>query len=232
VPEMRQAATRFGPIPSVIHYPMPGGESLPENIASWKLDTQRSALLIHDMQRYFLRPLAEGGAPYGELVDNIAALRAMCVRTGVPVAYTAQPGGMTDSERGLLQPVWGMGMTKNPEDRGIIAELAPGQGDVVFTKWRYSAFFASDLAAWLENHRRDQLIVCGVYAHVGVLMTACDAYSRDIETFLVADGVADFTRDDHDVTLSYAAARCAMVRTTAELLAEAPLRAADGCAEN
>lgn len=224
---------RFSPIPQVIRYPMPSRERLPVNIAGWELDTRRAALLIHDMQRYFLRPLAAGGSPYRELIDNIAALRAMCIRAGVPVSYTAQPGGMTDAERGLLQPFWGRGMSKNPEDREIIAELAPRQGDAVFTKWRYSAFFASDLAAWLAEHGRNQLIVCGVYAHVGILMTACDAYSRDIQTFLVADAIADFCRDDHDMTLDYAAARCAMVRTTADLLAvTAPLPVAHRCAEH
>ncbi|MBB5912157.1 bifunctional isochorismate lyase/aryl carrier protein [Nocardia transvalensis] len=209
----------FGGIPDVISYDIPSPDELPENIVDWTVDSRRSALLIHDMQNYFLRPLRAGGSPYAELVTNIGLLRAACRHAGVPVAYTAQPGGMTRTERGLLRDVWGDGMTTDETDRAVLTELTPGPGDRVFTKWRYSAFHASGLLEHLRELGRDQLIVCGVYAHVGVLVTACESYSHDIETFLAADAVADFTAEDHRMTLAYAAARCAMVRTTADLVA-------------
>lgn len=216
---MSDTAVRFGAIPPVISYSMPAGRQLPANTAQWRLDADRAALLIHDMQHYFLRPLAAGGSPYRELVDNIVALRATCDRRGIPVAYTAQPGGMSEPERGLLRQFWGQGMSKRAEDRDVPIELRPRPQDAVFTKWRYSAFFASNLASWLSERGRDQLVVCGVYAHVGILMTTSDAYARDIETFLVSDAVADFSLQDHQMTLDYAAARCAMVCDTTELLA-------------
>jgi hypothetical protein len=39
--------------------------------------------------------------------------------------------------------------------------------------------------------------VCGVFAHIGCLLTAADAFSLDFETFLLADAVADFSLSDH-----------------------------------
>ncbi|KAA0020129.1 isochorismatase family protein [Antrihabitans cavernicola] len=209
----------FGGIPSAISYQMPTPNELPHNVADWTLEPSRAVLLIHDMQNYFLRPLLAGGSPYAELVANIAHLRAECLRAGVAVAYTAQPGGMTPTERGLLRDLWGAGMTTDETDRAVVSELTPGPDDLVFTKWRYSAFHESALLQELRERGRDQLIITGVYAHVGVLVTACESYSRDIETFLAADAVADFSRSDHSMTLDYAAARCAMVRTTADLVA-------------
>ena len=69
-----------------------------------------------------------------------------------------------------------------------------------------------------RHSRRDQLIICGVYAHVGVLATAIDAFTHDIQPFLVADALADFTLEHHRMALDYAAQRCAVVSTTGELL--------------
>ncbi|MFB4193321.1 isochorismatase family protein [Streptomyces carpaticus] len=210
-------------IPPIDVYPLPSADDLPGNTAGWSADPDRAVLLVHDMQRYFLRPLP---APLRDpLVRNAARLRERAVATGMPVAYTAQPGGMTDEQRGLLRDFWGPGMRGEPSDREVDEPLAPGPGDRVFTKWRYSAFFRSGLLEWMREQNRDQLVVCGVYAHVGVLMTAVDAFSHDIRPFLVADAVADFSAEYHRLAVEYAAQRCAVVTTTDIVLAQ--LGAAD-----
>ncbi|NYH79979.1 isochorismate hydrolase [Actinopolyspora biskrensis] len=190
------------------------------NTARWKPDPDRAVLLVHDMQEYFLKPFPEEREPGGNLVDNAVALRRRCADLGVPVAYTAQPGDMTTEQRGLLRDFWGRGMRAEPGDRELVARLSPGGSDWVLTKWRYSAFFATDLLARLRESGRDQLILCGVYAHVGVLVTALDAFTNDVQPFLVADAVADFSADHHRMALEYAAGRCAVVTTTASVVAE------------
>jgi bifunctional isochorismate lyase/aryl carrier protein len=199
---------------------MPTQDDLPVNTASWTLDPARAVLLVHDMQHYFLRPFAAEHSPRRELVTNAAALRHTCARLGVPVAYTAQPGDMTDQQRGLLKDFWGPGMTAGPRDREVLEELAPAAGDTVLTKWRPSAFFRTGLLDLLRTTGRDQLIVCGVYAHVGILMTTGEACAHDIQTFVVADAVADFTAADHRMTLRYVAARCGMALPTETVLAQ------------
>ena len=201
-------------IPHIEPYPMPRGEELPGNRVPWTLDPGRSVLLIHDMQRYFLRFFPPGRPPVVDLVDNVRRLRGACAKLDVPVVYTAQPGAMSDDERGLLKDLWGPGMSADPDDRSIVDELAPTAGDQVFTKWRYSAFHRTGLHDLLTRHGRDQLLVCGVFAHVGCLVTACEAFTNDIEAFLVADGMADFTAEYHRLALRYAAERCAMTPTT------------------
>nr|AHE14508.1 phenazine biosynthesis protein PhzD [uncultured bacterium] len=199
-------------------YPMPAAADLPVNIADWRPDPRRAVLLVHDMQNYFLRPFEAASSPRRELVGNVARLRARCAELGVPVAYTAQPGNMTAQQRGLLADFWGPGMRVTPEDREIVKPVAPVPGDWQLTKWRYSAFFASDLQERMRAHGRDQLVLCGIYAHIGVLMTAVDAFSRDIETFLAADAVADFSAERHRLAVEYAASNCAVVLLTGQLL--------------
>lgn len=204
-------------IPTIPGYPLPAAGGLPDNTARWVPDPTRAVLLIHDMQRYFVAPFADQvRAP---LVANVALLRSRAVELGIPVAYTAQPGGMSDTDRGLLKDFWGAGMRTTPADREIVPELTPSTEDWRLTKWRYSAFFRSDLLDRMRAAGRDQLVVCGVYAHVGVLMTAVESFTHDIETFLIADAVADFTEQDHRMTLDYAAGRCAVVMTAKETFA-------------
>jgi 3-deoxy-7-phosphoheptulonate synthase len=203
-------------IPSIAPYPLPTAADLPGNIAQWTVDADRAVLLIHDMQRYFLRPFPE--TVRKQLVGNTVLLRDRCRELGVPVAYTAQPGGMTDEQRGLLKDFWGAGMRVDPVDREIVEPLAPDSSDWMLTKWRYSAFFRSDLLERMRAQGRDQLIVCGVYAHVGVLMSAVEAFTNDIQTFMVADAIADFSEKYHRLALEYAAQRCAVVVTAKEVL--------------
>ncbi|WP_333767823.1 isochorismatase family protein [Streptomyces sp. IBSBF 2435] len=205
-------------IPAIEPYPMPTEGDLPANTASWSVDPSRAALLVHDMQYYFLRPFPAGRSPVDALVRNAVRLRQTCARLGIPVAYTAQPGDMTEQQRGLLKDFWGPGMTAGPRDRAVVDELAPAADDTVFTKWRPSAFFRTSLLDLLRDTGRDQLIVCGVYAHVGILMTTGEAYAHDIQTFVVADAVADFTLADHRMTLEYVATRCGMALRTDTVL--------------
>lgn len=207
-------------IPPIEPYPMPTEGELPENTVSWPVDPRRAVLLLHDMQEFFLKPFPRGEAPGDALVSNAALLRERCVELGVPIAYTAQPGGMTPEQRGLLKDFWGPGMKPTPEHRKVVEPLEPGPGDWTFTKWRYSAFFKSDLLERMRFHRRDQLIVCGVYAHVGVLMTAVEAFTNDIKPFVVADAVADFSADYHRLALDYAAQRAARVVSAKTVLSE------------
>jgi len=205
-------------MPSIAPYDMPAEHELPAGPAAWRPDARRAVLLIHDMQRYFVDCFPPERSPVRELLANVDALRDAAAARGIPVRYTAQPGRMSRAERGLLHDVWGPGMTDDPGSRGIVAELAPRPADTVVTKYRYSAFHRTGLAADLAALGRDQLIVCGVFAHLGCLLTACDAYAHDIQPFLVADAVADFTEADHRMALDFAARSCAVPLTTGRLL--------------
>jgi trans-2,3-dihydro-3-hydroxyanthranilic acid synthase len=204
-------------IPAIEPYQIPVAADLPPSTARWAPDPSRAVLLIHDMQRYFVKPLP--GPVRDELVENIALLRDRSAMFGVPVGYTAQPGDMSDQQRGLLKDFWGSGMRSAPADRLVVGELTPEPGDWTFRKLRYSAFFRSGLLERIRESGRDQLIVCGIYAHVGVLATAIEAFSNDLETFLVADAVADFNARYHEMALRYAAERCAVVLTAKEVFA-------------
>ncbi|MFF7604116.1 isochorismatase family protein [Streptomyces parvulus] len=207
-------------LPAIAPYPLPTADELPANRVDWTVDPGRAVLLVHDLQQHFLRAYPSGEQPLTGMLENAARVIAACRRAGVPVVYSAQRGGQTPEERGLQLDFWGPGVADDPAALATPEEVAPAEGDLSVTKWKYSAFVRTELARLMRERGRDQLIVVGVYAHIGVLMSAADAWQRDLRAFVVADAVADFSRAEHDMALRWAAGRCAVVTTTDALLEE------------
>ena len=195
-----------------------------QNRVNWRVDPARAALLVHDMQRYFVRAfeLERDGQPLPDAqiniaIANIRRLLDAAHAANIPVYYTAQPPRQNPADRRLLTDFWGDGL-QDDENAQILDELAPTEADTVLTKWRYSAFVRSPLEEQLKDLGRDQLIIGGIYAHIGCLTTALEAFMRDIQPFMVADAFADFTEKEHRMACEYASGRCARVLNTAEVL--------------
>ncbi len=207
-------------IPSISSYPLPALDALPANRVQWHVDAKRAVLLVHDMQDYFLRFYGADSELLTTLIANISRLRAWADAAGVPVVYTAQPVEQSIAERALLNDMWGPGLTTaDPALQQVTAALAPAPGDTVLVKWRYSAFQRSNLQELMRGWGRDQLLITGVYAHIGCMTTALDAFMRDIQAFMVADAVADFSEREHRMALDYVTGRCGAVVATATVLA-------------
>ncbi|WP_433528277.1 isochorismatase family protein [Micromonospora sp. CA-263727] len=202
-------------LPAPGDYAPPAESELPTSRARWTLASGRAALLVHDMQEYFARVYRPGSVALESAVSATASLLRVARQHGVPVVYTAQPGDQDPAGRGLQADLWGPGLRAVPADTQILPQLAPQPGDRVLTKHRYSAFARTDLAQWLRERGRDQLVVTGIYAQFGVLATALDAFCRDIAPFVVADAVAAFDRSGHLRALRQAADSCAVVTTAA-----------------
>lgn len=200
-------------IPAISPYPLPGRDEVPANRVDWALDASRCVLLIHDMQKYFIDAYRRDAEPLATVVPNIVRLRESCVAAGVPVVYTMQPGDQHPSRRGILADFWGAGLSTG-RDTEVIDELTPAASDIQVTKWRYSAFQRTDFRQLLAHYGRDQLIVTGVYAHMGCMLSAADAFMSDVAPFMVSDATADFSRDEHLMALTYVAKRVGRVETT------------------
>ncbi|MFJ6782643.1 isochorismatase family protein [Streptomyces yangpuensis] len=183
---------------NVTPYPMPEEGALPPSSEAWSIDPDRAALLVLGMQPQFLRAFPATAAPGGELLANTVALRREARARRIPVVFGHAPGA-------------GPG----PDDA-----LAPERGDHVITYVRENAFLRSHLRRVLALTGRDQLLLCGLFAAGGVLLTAADARMHGIQPFMAADAVADTGPEDHALALRWTAARWGVVRSTRTLIQE------------
>ncbi|MEU9372654.1 isochorismatase family protein [Streptomyces sp. NPDC048255] len=206
------------PLPRIEPYELPDARCLTLNRVGWAPDPTRTALLVHDMQNYFLRPFTPPG-PLPAVTANVRRLLTACRTARIPVLYTTQPPRQSLATRGLLSDFWGPGLGGRPDDDRIAGPLAPADGDTVITKHRYSAFHGTGLRALLEEQGRDHILITGVYAHLGCMLTATDAFANGIRPFLIADATADFDHERHWQALRYVGQSCGMATLTDDVLA-------------
>ncbi|WP_404971744.1 isochorismatase family protein [Vibrio campbellii] len=202
-------------IPKIASYKIPQSETFPENTVDWKIDPKKAVVLVHDLQTYFLNFFDKTKSPVPELLENVSKVLDNARAANIPVIYTAQSANQEPNERALLTDFWGAGLT---QDTDIAPEVSPQAGDIQYTKWRYSAFKKTPLLQWMQEEQRDQLIIVGVYGHIGILSTALDAFMLDIKPFVIGDAIADFSEEDHLHTLKYVAGRSGCVKSVNEFI--------------
>lgn len=193
----------------------------PENLTNtvdWTLDSARSVLLVHDMQQYFINAFdrSDSSAQINTAISSIASLIKTAHEQDIPVVFSAQPPRQTAEKRALLTDFWGTGL-QSDDAAAVIEELQAPESEIL-TKWRYSAFAHTDLREQMKVWGRDQLMITGVYAHIGCMTTALDAFMHDTQPFFIHDALADFTLEQHQMACEYVASRCGVVCSTAQAL--------------
>ncbi|WP_348260330.1 isochorismatase family protein, partial [Salmonella enterica] len=72
---------------------------IPTNKVNWAFEPVRAALLIHDMQDYFVSFWDPNCPMMDQVIANIAALRQSCKEHHIPVHSTAQPKEQSAEDR-------------------------------------------------------------------------------------------------------------------------------------
>jgi nicotinamidase-related amidase len=85
----------------------------------------------------------------------------------------------------------------------FLPELERNAVDHEIVKKRYSAFFGTSLDMLIDELRVTRLIICGIYTHSCVRMTAIDAYQRDLDVIIPCECVDSPDAKHHDISLRY-----------------------------
>jgi nicotinamidase-related amidase len=196
------------------------------------LDPRRTALLVIDMQRFFID--WEGGMPNRHAYDimgNINRLAAALRAAGGQVIFT-QHASRDDAP--YKAPAWqekGSAALKalnerlrpgNPEFE-VHPQIETRPGDGFMTKLRPSAFHpltvadpAEALKPRLEKAGIDTLIITGTLTNGCCESTARDAWQHNFKLLFVSDANATITDAEHNATLLSMSAMFAHVPTTDE----------------
>ena len=174
----------------------------PFNTHAMQLDREKAALLVIDMQYFFLDPTSPsytcgGPAILLKLQKVIHAFR----QANRPVIYTRHVHHPDHLDAGIMAWWWeGMCKEGSPESE-IHQDIAPRPNEKVIFKHRYSAFYNTDLETVLRSLKVEELVVAGIMTNMCCESTARDAYYRDYRVFFLADGTGSVTEEMHLASL-------------------------------
>ena len=149
---------------------------------------QSAALLILDMQQYFLDPESHAFIPSGEaILPNLNRMVSYFREQGRPVLATRHAN--TEENAGRMGTWWSELLTED-HPRGSLHPGLEIDSTEIILKSQYDAFFGSDLDQKLSAVGAEQLVIGGVMAHLCCETTARSAFMRGYEVFFLIDGTA------------------------------------------
>lgn len=195
----------------------------------------KSALVVVDMQRYYLEETAvfcrfhEFCAPgclnylrtrcREIVIPNICSLVEAFHQAGEEVIYLKLSGVRPDRSdlhphfrnayyEGMAAGFEGVYPLQSERDSEVIGEFDVRAGDKVFCKTTYSAFTSSPLEAYLESEKIGHLVFAGLATSQCVETSARDASDRGYRVTHIEDGQADYHFKRHQASLYSSFAVC------------------------
>jgi ureidoacrylate peracid hydrolase len=186
-----------------------------------RLNAAASALLVVDMQQFFLDPASPTFACGGvAVIPTVKRLMDAFRRAGRPVIFSRHVHHPNHLDSGIMGWWWeGMCLEGSPESE-INPELKPMPGEKVVFKHRYSAFYDTDLDTVLRCLKVEDVVVTGTLTNLCCESTARDAYYRDYRVFFPADGTGSIDEEMHVASLLNLAFGFAYVTTADAISAQ------------
>jgi ureidoacrylate peracid hydrolase len=188
-------------------------------------DPSQAAIIVVDVQNDFCHPdgvLGKAGVPTGasmEMIPRLARLLDAAREAGTKIIFI-----QTIHEDATDSDVW-----KGRRDRQDLCRkntwgadfigVAPGPGEPVVVKHRYSAFLNTRLDSVLRTFKAETLIMTGVATNVCVESTARQGFMLDYNILFVSDCTATSSQAEHDGALKNIARSFGTVAASDEIIA-------------
>lgn len=165
----------------------------------WKpWNSEDCALLVIDMQRYFLDTNSHAFVPVASFVqEKIGSVLENFRQKNLPVFFTYFATALGEKD-----PVenWWEGSVKEGSG-GAELSIKTMEWEPVIRKRAYSAFYDTDLEEMLKNKGVKKLLITGVLSNLCCESTVRDAFDRGFEVYFLVDGMAAYNEAMHRATL-------------------------------
>jgi|SRR5579871_1304189 len=204
------------------------------------IDAARSALVVVDMQNYFVAEGFPAEVPAARaIVPSInAAAAAMRARGGLVVwVQTSAAEGLTrwgnHHRYGMSPRVRAARLASLAEDGDgfpLYRDMDARPGDLRVRKATFSAMMpgSCNLHELLRQRSVDTVLVCGTATNVCCETTARDAMVLDYRVIMLADANATWTDEEHAASLNTFQIFFGDVMTTAEMIERLVAKSAQG----
>ncbi|MDP2355065.1 MAG: isochorismatase family cysteine hydrolase [Beijerinckiaceae bacterium] len=177
------------------------------------LTAARTALLVIDMQNYFMKPGYPGETPTARtIVPGVNQLAAALRRMGGIVVWIKNSATDTRENWSVLhrelmtpekQKARYEALSEDHEGHELWPMLDVKSEDVQMVKKRFSAFIqgSSDLGAFLHVRGFDTVLIAGTATNICCESTARDAMMLNFRTVMVSDALAAYSDAEHAAAL-------------------------------
>lgn len=178
---------------------------------------EKAALLVLDMQEYFLQEDSHAFVPSAlAIVPGIGKLIATFLSADRPVITTRHINTLKDA--GMMAKWWRDLINPQTAYSHYINTLKT-TNKISINKTQYDAFLHSSLEDELHQHNIEQVVICGVMTHLCCETTARSAFMRGFEVFFTVDGTATYNEALHRASLLTLSHGFAVPVTVGEILA-------------
>lgn len=186
------------------------------------LKPARSALLVLDMQDYFLNPSSHAFIPSAPaIVPGIRELIWAYSERQLPVVFTRHTNAKQDAS---MMAIWWHDLIVDGHPLSTVTSDIDLSRGTLLTKSQYDAFYETKLEDELKDHEVTQVLICGVMTHLCCETTARSAFVRSFEVFFAIDGTATYNEDFHMATLLNLSHGVAVPMLVNEVLAALEIR--------
>ncbi|HEQ98993.1 MAG TPA: isochorismatase family protein [candidate division Zixibacteria bacterium] len=172
------------------------------NTHSFELDREHTALLIIDMQNFFVHETGPAYLPDSQYtIKNIQKLQKAFRAKNLPIIFTSHVHKSPEFDGGNLTWWWAEYCKEGSADAEIFEPIKPAKGEKLIHKHRYSAFEGTDLEITLRTLGVKDLVVTGVMTNLCCETTARYAFNKDYRVQFVCDATATANEDLHVAAL-------------------------------
>ncbi len=182
----------------------------------FRLDPERTALLVIDMQEWFLDSSLNSYIPSASTVKkNIIRLIRLFEREKLNIIYTRHINTPRDAK--MISRWWKSIITED-NVHSCISDGLLAEDPVIIEKTQYDAFYGTGLEDHLNASGISQLVITGLMTNVCCDATARSGFARGFEVFMVVDGMAAHSYDLHFSSLLSLSHCCAVPINTENII--------------